>query len=197
MMKQCINVSMSFWCLSVFGWMFEYLPRISLKHWNMILVRIPSPNRNILHSFIIVVICDWIDFFPGSGMVSVWCLFKCSFKFEVDPEYLHSCLHSKQTAKSLHTLVPIFHKTKIFPCIASSIWIFHQNFALHACYSQGLRMKLGGNSIWKYVRLPTNQSLQEVTTCGKRMPNIHIRFEYLTFKKVPANIRTSEYPSSP
>ena len=37
-------VSMSFRCLSVFGWMFEYLPRISLKHSNMILVRIPSPS---------------------------------------------------------------------------------------------------------------------------------------------------------
>ena len=34
---------MSFRCLSVFGRMFEYLPRISLKHSNMILVRIPSP----------------------------------------------------------------------------------------------------------------------------------------------------------
>ena len=136
---------MSFRCLSVFGRMFEYLPRISLKHSNMILVRIPSPNQNILHCFIIVVICDWIDFFPGSGMVSVWCLFKCSFKFEVDPEYLHSCLHSKQTAKSLHTLVPIFQKPKYFHALLAPFGFFTKTLP-----SVLVTLKVENEAGWKF-----------------------------------------------
>ena len=95
--------------------------------------------------FIIVVICDWIDFFPGSGMVSVWCLFKCSFKFEVDPEYLHSCLHSKQTAKSLHTLVPIFQKPKYFHALLAPFGFFTKTLP-----SMLVTLKVENEAGWKF-----------------------------------------------
>ena len=78
-------------------------------------------------------------------MVSVWCLFKCSFKFEVDPEYLHSCLHSKQTAKSLHTLVPIFQKPKYFHALLAPFGFFTKTLP-----SMLVTLKVENEAGWKF-----------------------------------------------
>ena len=48
-----------------------------------------------------------------------------------------------------------------------------------------------------YVKLPTNQSLQDIATFEIRVLNIHFIFEYLVFRKGMANIRTSGYLSEP
>ena len=183
---------MSFRCLSVFGRMFEYLPRISLKHSNMILVRIPSPNRNILHCFIIVVVCDWIDFFPGSGMVSVWCLFKCHLNWSWSRIFTF-LFALKANSKSLHTLVPIFQKPKYFHALLAPFGFFTKTLP-----SMLVTLKVENEAGWKFHLKVCQITHKSIFARGhnlrKRMPNIHIRFEYLTFKKVPAkysNIRIS------
>ena len=134
--------------------------------------------------------CPYIqDSRKDNGAISL-----CS---EVDPEYLHSCLQWKQTARSLQTLFPIFQKPKCFQALLAPFGFFTKTLP-----SMLVTVKNeAGNSMWMYVKFLINlDKWLQLGILGGRKYRIfggrnHVRiFEIM---KSFGKYSKSEYPSWP